>query len=40
MGWLALTALVTLTGCENPTLGIGTTITSATSCRRTCCRIQ
>ena len=29
MRWLALTALVTLTGCENPTLGIGTTISSS-----------
>ena len=29
MRWLALIAVVTLAGCENPSLGIGTTISAS-----------
>ena len=29
MRWIAVLALVLLAGCENPTLGIGTTISSS-----------
>lgn len=29
MRWLAATAMILVTGCENPTLGIGTRISSS-----------
>ena len=29
MRWIAIAALITVAGCENPSLGIGTTISSS-----------